>query len=184
MKAQWLTWYGRIQTLKKKTSPSRQGTTHPFVPLAFSVYNFSEGQGIRLVLAWYINFSIKTTCHTFSEHISFVWRDMLLYSTSIFQLYGPHRTTVIAAEIQQASLKWDLEVQCISTSLTRHLKTSGTGLLSKVLKMLVERYVTNTIYRSNMLDNFSSFQNISYEIVNDRSVCVVIVSTFASRNLY
>ena len=75
----------------------------PALHLAVSVEDFPEGQDTHLVPAWYINFSIKTTCHTFFAHINFVWRGMLLYLTSIFRPYGRHRTTAIAAGIQQAS---------------------------------------------------------------------------------
>jgi hypothetical protein len=85
---------------------------------------------------------------------------MLLYSTSIFQLYGRHQTIAIAAGIQQASLKWDLGVQCISTSLMPHLKTSGMDLLNKLLKMLVERCVTNFVRESIMLDDFLAASGI------------------------
>jgi hypothetical protein len=86
------------------------------------------------------------------------------------QLYGRHRTTAIAAEIQQVSLKWDLEVQHIRT---QHLKTRGMGLLSKLLKMLVERCVANFVSKLIVLDNFWQLLNntlgLNYRNMRDRA---------------
>jgi len=89
----------------------------------------------------FTNFSKQTACHTFSVHISFAWKAMLLSSINAFPRYGRRQIIAIGAVIRQVYWKWDQEIQCFSMYLRQHQKMKGMGRLNKQRRMLVGKYV-------------------------------------------
>jgi hypothetical protein len=122
-----------------------------------------EAQDTHLAQASFTNSSKPTACHTSSERISFVWKAMLLSSINTFPRYGLHPITAIGAVIQLVYWKSDQEMPSFSMYLRRHPKMKGMVRVNKLRRMLVERFVSPSLFRYNPLIHFrapNSFRSI------------------------